>query len=513
MLGMGRLYDNYTRYVISFALIVMSVSNSSGQWPLRTVGMTVNGHPSPGYILLAPNSPDSIAFVDNTGINVFARPAQGTNNFQYQPDGSVTHYSTNGYFLRRNANMDVIDTLRVTKGFEVNFHAVRVLKNGNCAILGTEQRMTNLSKTVPGGLDEVAILGAVIQERTRSGQVVFEWKSLDHIPVTDATEDIDLKQRTIDYIHVNSIDEDIDGNFLVSCRNTDEVVKIDRTKGTIIWRMGGSKSKGNQFTFLNDDIDGFTGFSHQHSVSRLPNGNIIMFDNGNLRAFPFSRAVEYKIDEASHTAERVWQYRRKPDVFARSMGSVQVLPNENVLIGWGTIQGSVIGTEVQRDGTVEMELTNISPKPFLTYGVFKAIVGMTGVERMVSADGPQDFSVKDSTTYVSMLLTNVLTPTSIIVERHSYAPHAMTFASEAPARMTDARWVIRIRDSDAVQGTTTFAIDHVQHIASDTGVRLYYRPKEGDGTFSLLPAVYDATKHTLLLPFVRSGEYFVGSAL
>lgn len=513
MLRTGRLFDKYTRYVISFALIVMSVSNSFGQWSLRTVGITVSRHPSPGYILLAPNSPDSIAFVDNAGVNVFARPAQGTNNFQYQLDGSVTHYSTKGYFLRRNANMDVTDTMRIGGGYLVNFHALRMLKNGNYVILGTEQRMTDLSKSVPGGLDEVAILNAVIQERTRSGQVVFEWKSLDHIPVTDAAEDVDLKQRTIDYIHVNSIDEDIDGNFLVSCRNTDEVVKIDRTKGTIIWRMGGSKSKGNQFTFINDDIDGFTGFSHQHAVSRLPNGNIIMFDNGNLRTFPFSRAVEYRIDEAARTAERVWEYRRKPDVFARSMGSVQVLPNENVLIGWGTIQGSAIGTEVQRDGTVEMELTNISTTPFLTYGVFKAVIGMTGVERVVSADGPQDFSMKDSTTYVSMLLTNVLTPTSIIVERHSYAPHGMTFTSEVPARMTNARWVIRIRDSDAVQGTTTFSIDHILHIASDTGVRLYYRPEEGNGAFSLLPAVYDVTKHTLLLPFVRSGEYFVGSAL
>ena len=50
--------------------------------------------------------------------------------------------------------------------------------------------------------------------------------------------------------------------------------------------MGG---RNNQFTFPNDPIP----LSYQHDVRRLPNGHITIFDNGNYRVPPFSRAVEY----------------------------------------------------------------------------------------------------------------------------------------------------------------------------------------------------------------------------
>ena len=39
------------------------------------------------------------------------------------------------------------------------------------------------------------------------------------------------------------------GIFLVSCRNLDEITKIHRTTGEIIWRWGGSQ---NDFIFTND---------------------------------------------------------------------------------------------------------------------------------------------------------------------------------------------------------------------------------------------------------------------
>ena len=45
-----------------------------------------------------------------------------------------------------------------------------------------------------------------------------------------------------EYFHVNSVDVDSDGNFLVSSRNTSTIYKIDRATGKIIWRLGGKKS-------------------------------------------------------------------------------------------------------------------------------------------------------------------------------------------------------------------------------------------------------------------------------
>jgi hypothetical protein len=126
----------------------------------------------------------------------------------------------------------------------------------------------------------------------------------------------------------------------------DEITKISRTTGDVMWRLGG---KHNQFTFLNDTLR----FTYQHDIRRLPNGNITLFDNGNFHAPPCSRAVEYKLDEQAKTAELVWEYRHVPCLQAAATGNVQRLPNGNTLISWGT-EHTV--TEVRPDASTALEL-------------------------------------------------------------------------------------------------------------------------------------------------------------
>jgi hypothetical protein len=131
----------------------------------------------------------------------------------------------------------------------------------------------------------------------------------------------------------------------------DEVTKIDRSTGEIIWRMGG---KMNQFLFV-DDINDSTGFCRQHDIRVLPNGNITLFDNGNCHEPPFSRAVEYEVDADQMTVTKVWEFRDSPDIFSRFMGNAQRLPNGNTMIGWGGMNPNL--TEVRSDGSKAFELT------------------------------------------------------------------------------------------------------------------------------------------------------------
>src|SRR6185295_4979823 len=191
------------------------------------------------------------------------------------------------------------------------------------------------------------VIGLILQELDRDKNVVFQWRSWDRFQITDAISH-DLTAKSVDYVHGNSIDVEPDGNLIISSRHMNEVTKISRTTGDIIWRLGG---RNNQFTFVNEPIS----FSHQHCARRLANGNITIFDNGNFRTPQFSRAVEYAIDEVQKTATLVWQYRHNPDVFTVAAGSVQRLPNGNTLIGWGTASPTL--TEVGADGALVSELT------------------------------------------------------------------------------------------------------------------------------------------------------------
>jgi hypothetical protein len=192
----------------------------------------------------------------------------------------------------------------------------------------------------------------MFQEVTPDQQVVFQWNSWDHFQYDESVYAFE----TQDYAHLNSIALDHDDNWLLSSRGFSQVLKIDRTTGAVIWRLGGISS---DFTFVNDPYDGFCG---QHTAQRLDNGHILLFDNARdclpeiFGSRPDrSRAVEYALDEGDMTAEVVWSYERDGAV-AASQGSVQRLSNGNTMIGWGS-GPNVLATEVTAEGEVAYELT------------------------------------------------------------------------------------------------------------------------------------------------------------
>src|SRR5262249_37087230 len=91
-----------------------------------------------------------------------------------------------------------------------------------------------------GGRKDATVIGGVVQElEIPSSRVLFEWRSLDHVPVTESLRHV---QVPFDYFHVNSIDVAPDGDLLVSARNTWAVYKLSRKDGHVVWRLGGSKS-------------------------------------------------------------------------------------------------------------------------------------------------------------------------------------------------------------------------------------------------------------------------------
>jgi len=163
----------------------------------------------------------------------------------------------------------------------------------------------------------------------------------------------------------------------------DEITKIDRQTGEIIWRWGG---KNNQFTFVNDTLH----FLHQHAIRRLASGNVTLFDNGDFRYPILSRGVEYALDEQAKRATLVWQYRKTPDVYASAMGYVQRLPGGNSIIGWGATNPTL--TEVTPDGHIALELA--FPTGVYSYRAFRfpwrpvatGVKAAAGVPRSFSAE-------------------------------------------------------------------------------------------------------------------------------
>ena len=214
----------------------------------------------------------SLLITENTTNPMFYLETQSVpTDFKKQPNGWLTYFDSGmKTFYALNNKYDLVDSFYCGNGFETDLHELLLLSNNHYYLLGIDPQIIDMSELVEGGKEDATVIGFVIQELDENKNVIFQWRSLDYISVLDAADDIDLTSQVIDYIHTNSICVDFDENLIMSSRNLDEITKINRQTGEIIWRLGGKK---NQFSFFNEQFN----FYRQHDVRRLQNGNILLF--------------------------------------------------------------------------------------------------------------------------------------------------------------------------------------------------------------------------------------------
>lgn len=352
--------------------------------------------PAEGYFfmgskgLTASDASHYITIIDNFGTPVFFRKMnKATSSIGLLKDGRIAYL--NGvprklFFL--NDMMEVTDTFS-TEGFKPNGHDWDISDDGHVLLMGQVSKVVDMRLFVEGGDSLAEILDLVVQEFDENQNLLYTWNSADHFEITDGNENspyLDFTDNQIDHVHANGISIDSDTSFLISCRHMDEITKVDRRTGDIIWRLGGKK---NQFEFINDDLR----FSHQHSIRALDNGNILLYDNGNLRTPQLSSAVEYIIDEENKTATLVNRQYRNPAVYSNHQGTTQRVYNGNTIINWGPYWPSF--TEFHPDGTpaLEWDFTKHSFCPRTEKFIWQTKVFQTNVDSV-------DFGTWESDTLV-----------------------------------------------------------------------------------------------------------------
>jgi hypothetical protein len=301
--------------------------------------ITTNNNPTAGAIFFNATSRLGVITPFN---GYYVINSDGDSIYSKALDYAGVFQKTNsGYFVVVNgdqerfdvldSNFNVIDKYYPANGYGIDNHDFLMQNDGHVLIIARELQVVDMTVYNPDYSPNATVEGTVIQEFDEDKNLIFEWRSFDHIEITEALHS-DLSYTYIDYVHTNSLDIDNDGNILASQRHLDQITKIDRNTGEFIWRWGGLK---NEFTFINEPEP----FTFQHDCHRISNGNITLFDNGNYHSPKRSYAKEYQLDEINKTAMLVWSYSH-PDVngvvpYYFAKGSVQRLDNGNTFIDWG----------------------------------------------------------------------------------------------------------------------------------------------------------------------------------
>lgn len=250
-----------------------------------------------------------------------------------------------GEYVILDRHYEEVARVRAGNGQMGDHHEIQLTPRGTAYIAVYALRKLDLRSV--GGKRDGRIFDSMIQEiDIESGRVLWEWSAADHFPVSEgATPPKATKPH--DYFHINAVDEDRDGNLLVSARNMHGIYKISRRTGKVIWRLGGERSDfamgpGARFAF-------------QHDIVRRADGTLSLFDN---EATPpqaeQSRGLVLRLDRRARTATVVREYTHPDGLLSIAEGSMQTLPNGNVFIGWGPEPHI---SEFSRDGRLLFDLT------------------------------------------------------------------------------------------------------------------------------------------------------------
>ncbi|MFC2131231.1 aryl-sulfate sulfotransferase [Bacteroidota bacterium] len=467
-------------------------------------------NPAPGYYKFDYGGKYNYFLLDNYGNYQYADSSiQKINfyNYKLMSDGNWICFGVNKFYIL-NQNLDILDSIVLLPG-KLGFdpHDIELLPNGHYLVILSDNHVIDMSELIDGGKEDAIVITSDLYEVDKIGNIYWSWEALDHFNVLDVTDDIDLTQQSFDFNHMNSITLDLDGNILISSRHLDEVTKIDKTTGDIIWRMGGSTCRNNEFLFYNDDNNGFNGFSHQHNLTILPNGNLLLFDNGNMREPQFSRAVEYQLNQDAKTATKIWEYRHDPDIYVGAMGSAQRLSNGNTLVNW--VEEGL--TEVRSDNSITFRLKFPGNPTFHIYRAFKHITKMNAVIKSISGNGTYNFNETNNNTNVSISVSNFDGSGTATIEKHYYRPPAYSINDETFPDILPYRWVFSYQGLYNLSGTMKINISDLQEADNPQKLTIYKRDRESFGIFTRLNTSYNENTNELSADFTNFGEFIICS--
>jgi len=276
--------------------------------------------------------------------------------------GQKAKTSGTGAYYMMDQNYTVVHKVdAVGDGMHGDLHEFKITKDDTALL--TVYNQTNADLTGMGWFrtKDGWITDSIFQEvDLATGELLFQWSAAEHFradlsymtnPFGGYSEGIPF-----DFFHINSVDKDSQGNYLICSRHFHSVMTVDGKTGEVLWELGGHS---NDFKDLSDGKA--SDFSWQHDARWVSEkeGLLSLFDNGVAWPHvdvPYSEGRIIHVDVENRTAELVHSYVSLAKARSSSQGSVQPITalngEEHIFIGWGS---SAMYSEFTVDGELLCE--------------------------------------------------------------------------------------------------------------------------------------------------------------
>jgi hypothetical protein len=249
-----------------------------------------------------------------------------------------------------NDKYQQIATVNAGNGLSADGHEFLITPQNTALILAYTTATADLT-SIGGPANQTVIDGVVQEIDIKTGKVLFEWNSADHVPYSQSEQPLPASPSSPwDWFHINAVKLDTDGNLLIDARDTWTSYKVDRHSGDIIWQLGGKASRNNfNIQAAPGQVLNKAGLitAWQHDFEAQGNGIYTFFDNESAGVantgvdataqFGLSRAVTVKLDPHSHTATLINSFNQPEGLTAPSQGNSQRTADGNTVVGWGSL--------------------------------------------------------------------------------------------------------------------------------------------------------------------------------
>jgi hypothetical protein len=245
---------------------------------------------------------------------------------------SGTDYIYNDHFQQ-------IATVNAGNGLQADGHEFLITPWNTALILAYTTATADLT-SIGGPADQTVIDGIVQEIDIRTGRVLFQWNSADHVPYGDSQVPLPASPGTPwDWFHINAVHLAWNGSLLIDARNTWTTYDVDRRTGNINWELGGKQSTFTLQAAPGQALDGAGEiFAWQHDPEQVGPGTFTWFDNEAAPAeLPVSRSVTVALDYRDKTATLVASNNQPENLSAGSQGDAQTTRNGDQFIGWGAL--------------------------------------------------------------------------------------------------------------------------------------------------------------------------------